>query len=104
MGGMLKKVQEMQENMQKMQEELANQTVTGKSGAGAVEVVLNGHYQCQKLTISPEILTEDQEILEALLAAAINDAINKVKELSQNQMANLTDGIPLPAGFKFPSI
>ncbi|SUO97730.1 YbaB/EbfC family nucleoid-associated protein [Suttonella ornithocola] len=102
LGGMMKKAQEMQENMQKMQEELATKTVIGQAGAGAVEIIMNGHFSCQRVTLSEEALKEDKEILEALIAAAVNDAAEKVKALTQTEMGSLTAGLNLPAGFKLP--
>lgn len=102
LGGMMKKAQEMQENMQKMQAELSNRSVVGISGAGAVKVILNGHYVCQRVELSDEALQEDKEMLEALLAAAYSDASAKVKEMTQEEMAKITGGMGLPGGFKFP--
>lgn len=102
LGDMMKKAQEMQANMQKMQEELGKKIVIGQSGAGAVQITLNGHYGCERVEISPEALGEDKEMLEALLAAAINDATKKVQELNQSSMSSLAGGLNLPAGFKLP--
>lgn len=102
LGGMMKKAQEMQENMQKMQAELSNRSVVGVSGAGAVKVILNGHYACQRVELSDEALQEDKEMLEALLAAAYSDASAKVKEMTQEEMTKITGGMGLPGGFKFP--
>lgn len=102
MGNMMKKMQEMQANMQKMQEELGKKTVTGQAGGGAVEVVLNGHFACERVNLNDESLTEDKDMLEALIAAAINDATQKAQALSQSEMSNLAGGIDLPAGFKLP--
>lgn len=102
LGNMMKKAQEMQENMQRMQEELGNKTVVGESGAGAVKVTMNGHYGCERVEIDDELLQEDKEMLEALIAAAVSDAANKTKTLTQSEMANITDGLNLPAGFKMP--
>ncbi|MDO4435686.1 MAG: YbaB/EbfC family nucleoid-associated protein [Cardiobacteriaceae bacterium] len=102
LGNVMKKAQEMQEQMQKMQEELGKQTVTGQAGAGAVKVHLNGHYQCMGVSLSDEALKEDKDMLEALIAAALNDANQKVKEMSQSQLGSLAGGLNLPAGFKLP--
>lgn len=102
LGNVMKKAQEMQAQMQKMQEELGKQTVTGQAGAGAVQVHLNGHHQCVGVTLSDEAMKEDKEMLEALMAAAVNDAVQKVRELSQSQLGSLTGGLNLPAGFKLP--
>ena len=102
LGTMMKKAQEMQENMQKMQAELANRHIVGIAGAGAVKVTLNGHYACQKVELTEEALKEDKDMLEALLAAAISDASAKVSAMTQEEMANLTGGMGLPGGFKLP--
>ncbi|MDO4643375.1 MAG: YbaB/EbfC family nucleoid-associated protein [Cardiobacteriaceae bacterium] len=98
LGSMMKKAQEMQENMQKMQAELANKHIIGISGAGAVKITLNG----QSVQLSEEALKEDKEMLEALLAAAFSDASAKVSEMTQEEMAKVTGGINLPGGLKLP--
>ena len=98
LGTMMKKAQEMQENMQKMQAELANRHIVGIAGAGAVKVTLNGHYACQRVELTEEALKEDKDMLEALLAAAISDASAKVNAMTQEEMANLTGGMGLPGG------
>ena len=98
---MIKKAKEMQENMQKMQEELAKKTVVGQSGAGAVSITLSGNSECLKVEISPEALKEDKEMLEALLAAAFNDASKRVQELNKQSMDAITGGVNIP-GLKFP--
>lgn len=102
LGSMMKKAQEMQENMQKMQAELANKTVVGQAGGGAVQMTLNGHYACVGVKLSDEALKEDREMLEALIAAAMNDAAQKVQAMTQQEMANITGGLNLPAGMKLP--
>lgn len=102
LGGMMKKAQEMQEKMQRVQEELARKTVQGQAGAGAVQVMLNGHYGCTGVAISEEALNEDREMLEALLAAAFNDATQKVRQMTQEDMAAVTGGLNLPGGMKLP--
>ena len=102
LGGMMKKAQEMQENMQRMQEELGRKTVQGQAGAGAVTVTLNGHYGCVGVSLGAEALQEDREMLEALIAAAVNDATQKVQAMTQSEMAAITGGMNLPGGFKLP--
>ena len=102
LGSMMKKAQEMQENMQRMQEELGNKTVEGQSGAGAVLVTMNGHFGCERVVLSDELMTEDKDMVEALIAAAISDAAKKAQEMTQREMASLTEGINLPPGFKMP--
>lgn len=102
LGGMMKKAQEMQANMQRVQEELGNKTVVGQAGAGAVKVTMNGHYGCEKVELSEEAAQEDKEMQEALIAAAISDATKKVQDLTQQEMGQLTAGMNLPAGMKLP--
>lgn len=102
LGSMMKKAQEMQENMQRMQEELAHKTVEGQAGAGAVRVILNGHYNCAGVRLSDEALGEDREMLEALIAAAISDAAQKVQAMTQQEMASIAGGLNLPGGLKLP--
>ena len=102
LGNMMKKAQEMQANMQKMQEELANKHVVGIAGAGAVKVTLNGHYACQRVELGEAALKEDKAMLEALIAAAISDAASKVNQMTQEEMAAITGGMGLPGGFKLP--
>jgi DNA-binding YbaB/EbfC family protein len=91
----------MQENMQKVQEELAQMEVTGQSGGGAVKVILTGKFDARKVVIDPSVLT-DAEMLEDLLVAAINDAVVKANEESNKRMAAVTAGMPLPPGMKLP--
>src|SRR5690554_4289648 len=98
MAGLMKQAQQMQEKMQKMQEELANAEVTGQSGAGLVSVVMTGRHDVRRVTIDESLLTEDKEVLEDLIAAAVNDAVRKVEKNSQEKMA----GLNLPDGFKMP--
>ena len=102
MGDLMKQAQSMQENMQKMQEELANAQVTGESGAGMVKVVMNGRHDVDNIDIDASLLTEDKSILEDLLAAAVNDAVRKVEENNKSKMGDLTSGFNLPPGFKMP--
>lgn len=102
LGGMMKKAREIQENMQKMQAELAQKTVVGEAGAGAVQVEMNGHYACTRVVLSEEALKEDKDMLEALVAAAINSAVSKVQTLTREEMGQATAGLNLPEGFKLP--
>src|SRR5690606_5863862 len=99
MAGLMKQAQQMQEKMQKMQEELANAEVTGQSGAGLVSVVMTGRHDVRRVTIDESLLTEDKEVLEDLIAAAVNDAVRKVEKNSQEKMAGRTAGLNLPDGF-----
>jgi nucleoid-associated protein EbfC len=102
LGGLMKQAQEMQEKMQQAQEAVANLEVTGQSGAGMVKVVMTGRHDVKRLTISDELMSEEKEILEDLIAAAVNDAVRKVEQESKDKMASVTAGIPLPPGFKMP--
>ena len=99
--GLMQQAQKMQQEMMKAQEELARLEVTGQSGGGMVEIVMNGKHAVKKVKIDP-VLKDDLEMLEDLLTAAINDAVNKVAETSQEQMAGMTQGLQLPPGMKLP--
>lgn len=102
MGNLMKQAQKMQEDMQKVQEELANAEVLGESGAGLVKIVMTGRHDVRKVDIDPSLLEEDIEMLEDLLAAAVNDAVRKVEANSKDKMGDLTSGMNLPAGMKLP--
>lgn len=101
--GLMKKAQEMQANMQKAQEEIAKLEVDGESGAGMVKVVMTGKHDIKKVTIDPSIM-DDKEMLEDLIAAAVNDATRKVEEQSTAKMGNATAGMPMGGlgGLKLP--
>jgi DNA-binding YbaB/EbfC family protein len=101
-GNLMRQAQQMQENMQKAQAELANIEVTGESGAGMVKVVLNGRHEAKKVTIEPKLVSEDLEMLEDLVAAAINDASRKIEERSKEKYAGLMSAMNLPPGMKLP--
>lgn len=102
MGDLMKKAQEMQENMQKAQAEIANTEVIGESGAGMVKVTLLGNHNVRKVEIDPSLLQDEKELLEDLIAAAMNDAVRRVEEVNKSKMSSLTGGIDLPPGFKMP--
>ncbi|HEY5717822.1 MAG TPA: YbaB/EbfC family nucleoid-associated protein [Motiliproteus sp.] len=102
MGNLMKQAQMMQEKLQKAQEELAKAEVTGESGAGMVQVTMNGRHDVRKVEIDPSLLSEDKEILEDLLAAAVNDAVRRIEAQNQEKMAALTGGMGMPPGFKMP--
>ena len=99
--GLMQQAQKMQQDMQKAQEELANLEVTGQAGGGMVSVVMNGQHAVKRVTIDPT-LADDIEMLEDLVTAATNDAVNRIKETSEQQMAGVTQGMKLPPGFKMP--
>ena len=98
---LMQQAQKMQENLQRAQEELAKLEVTGKAGGGMVSVTLTGAKECRKIRIDPSLLS-DAEMLEDLIAAAFNDASNKVDAESKSRMGAATAGMPLPPGMKMP--
>ena len=100
MGELMKKAQKMQENMQKAQEEIAKAEVTGESGAGLVKVVMNGRHDVRNVEIDPSLMSEEKDILEDLLAAAVNDAVRRVEANQKDKMSGMMSGMGLPPGFK----
>jgi hypothetical protein len=98
---LMQQAQRMQENMQRVQEELARTEVTGASGGGMVSVTITGRMECRKVRIDPSVLA-DPEMAEDLIAAAFNDAVNKANALSQEKLGAATAGMPMPPGMKFP--
>jgi len=101
-GNMIKQAQAMQANMQKAQAEIESLEVTGESGGGMVKVTMTGKHQVKRVQIEPTVVGEDREMLEDLIAAAINDAVQKVDVRVQEKMAALTAGMQLPPGMKLP--
>lgn len=102
LAGLMQKAQRMQEDMQKVQEELAQQEVTGQSGGGLVSVVMSGRHEVRRVTIDRKLFADDPEMAEDLVAAAVNDAVNKVAAMSQERMSGMAAGMDLPPGFKMP--
>jgi nucleoid-associated protein EbfC len=102
LAGLMKQAQQMQENMKKMQEQLASTEVEGQSGAGLVKVVMTCRHDVKRITIDESLLKDDKEMLEDLVAAAVNDAVRRVECTVQEKMAGVTAGLPLPPGFKMP--
>lgn len=102
LGELMKQAQQMQEQFQKQQEELANAEVTGESGAGMVKVTMTGRYDVRNVNIDPSLLEEDKDMLEDLLAAAVNDAVRRVEQLNRDNMNNMASGFGMPPGFKMP--
>ncbi|MCK2183589.1 YbaB/EbfC family nucleoid-associated protein [Halomonas getboli] len=102
MGNLMKQAQEMQEKMQKAQEEVAKAEVHGEAGAGMIKITMNGRHDVLKVDIDPSVMEEDKELLEDLLAAAVNDAVRKVEANSKELMEGATSGLNLPPGFKMP--
>ena len=102
LAGLMKQAQQMQENMKKMQEQLAQIEVEGQSGAGLVKVTMTCKHDVKRVAIDPSLLGEDKDMLEDLVAAAFNDGIRKAEQVSQEKMGKLTAGMPLPPGMKLP--
>lgn len=102
LAGLMKQAQAMQDNVQKAQAEIAALEVEGQSGAGLVKVVMTGRHDVKRVSIDPTLLGEDKDMLEDLVAAAINDAVRKAEAAAQEKMAGVTAGMPLPPGFKLP--
>ncbi|MFP3978313.1 MULTISPECIES: YbaB/EbfC family nucleoid-associated protein [Marinobacter] len=102
MGGLMKKAQQMQEQMQKAQEEAAKAEITGESGAGLVKVTMNGRHDVRKVEIDPSLMSEEKDILEDLLAAAVNDAVRRVEANQKDAMSGMMSGMGMPPGFKMP--
>ena len=101
-GNLMKQAQRMQETMQRAQQELAGMEVTGQAGGGMVSVVMTGRHDVKRVSIDDSLLKEDKEMLEDLLAAAVNDAVRQVEATTQEKMSGLTAGMGLPGGFKMP--
>jgi DNA-binding YbaB/EbfC family protein len=102
LAGLMQQAQKMQENMKRLQDELAQMEVEGQAGAGMVKVVMTCKHQVRRVSIDPSLVGEDKDMLEDLVAAAINDAVRRAEETSQQKMASMTAGLPLPPGFKLP--
>lgn len=99
---LMQQAQKMQGDMQKAQEELANAEIHGEAGAGLVSVIMTGRHDIKRVSIDPAVMSEDKEVLEDLLAAAVNDAVRKVEAHNQEAMSGLTAGLNIPGGFKMP--
>jgi nucleoid-associated protein EbfC len=99
---LMKQAQAMQENMQKAQAEIAGIEVLGEAGGGMVKITMNGRHEVKRVQIEPALGGEDREMLEDLIAAAVNDAVHKVEARVQEKMASLTAGMQLPPGMKLP--
>ncbi|HTH61737.1 MAG TPA: YbaB/EbfC family nucleoid-associated protein [Paraburkholderia sp.] len=102
LAGLMKQAQQMQENMKKMQEQLAQIEVEGQAGAGLVKVTMTCRNDVRRVSIDPSLLADDKDMLEDLVAAAFNDAVRKAEATSQEKMGSMTSGLPLPPGFKLP--
>jgi DNA-binding YbaB/EbfC family protein len=102
LAGLMKQAQAMQDNVKKAQEAIAALEVEGQAGAGLIKVVMTGRHDVKRVTIDPSLLGEDKDMLEDLLAAAVNDAVRKVEAASQAKMTEVAGGLSLPPGFKLP--
>jgi nucleoid-associated protein EbfC len=101
MGNLMQQAQKMQENLKKAQEELARMETEGSAGAGMVKVIMTGKHDLKRVTIDPSVM-DDKEMLEDLIAAAVNDAVRKIEATSAEKMASMTQGMGLPPGMKLP--
>ena len=101
-GNLMKQAQQLQANMQKAQAEIAAMEVTGESGGGMVKVTINGRHEAKRVLIDPSVPLDDREMVEDLVAAAINDAVHRLESASQERMAGLMGGMNLPPGLKLP--
>ena len=102
LAGLMKQAQAMQDNMKKMQDQLATIEVEGQAGAGMVKVVMTCKNDVKRVIIDPSLLGDDKDMLEDLVAAAFNDAVRKAEATTSEKMAGMTAGLPLPPGFKLP--
>ena len=102
LGGLVKQAQQMQENMKRLQDQLAAVEVEGQAGAGMVKVVMTCRHDVKRVIIDPSLMKDDREMLEDLVAAAVNDAVRRVEATVQEKMAGITAGLPLPPGMKLP--
>ncbi|MDV2857397.1 MULTISPECIES: YbaB/EbfC family nucleoid-associated protein [Oceanimonas] len=102
LGNIMKQAQQMQDKMQKLQEELAQMEVVGEAGAGLVKVTMTGSHSVRRVELDDSLLEDDKELVEDLLAAAVNDAVRRVEEQNKARMGELTGGMQLPPGFKMP--
>lgn len=101
LAGLMKQAQQMQANMQKMQEQIAQMEIEGQAGAGMVKIVMTGKHDVRRVTIDPSVM-DDREMLEDLIAAAVNDAVRRIESTTQEKMSGFTAGLNLPPGMKLP--
>ncbi|MFM8341432.1 MAG: YbaB/EbfC family nucleoid-associated protein [Methylomonas sp.] len=102
LASIMQQAQKMQDNFKQAQEELATIEVQGESGGGLVSIIMNGKREARKVNIDPSLVGDDKDMLEDLVAAAINDAVHKVNKVKKEKMAEITTGMPLPPGFQMP--
>lgn len=101
-GNLMKQAQQLQESMQRAQAELASLEITGESGGGMVKITVNGKHEAKRVQIDPTLLTDDKDMLEDLVAAAFNDAVQRLERTTQEKMSGLMAGMKLPPGMKLP--
>jgi len=102
LAGLMKQAQQMQENLKKAQEEIAQMEIEGQAGAGMVKVVMTGRHDVKRVSIDPSLMGDDKDMLEDLIAAAVNDAVRRVEAMTQEKMGGLASGMGLPPGMKLP--
>ena len=102
LAGLMKQAQAMQDNLKKVQDELGNIEVEGESGAGLVKITMTCKHEVRRVKIDPSLLADDKDMLEDLVAAAFNDSLRRAESVSQEKMAKVTAGMPLPPGMKMP--
>ncbi|KAF3977456.1 MAG: YbaB/EbfC family nucleoid-associated protein [Methylococcales symbiont of Iophon sp. n. MRB-2018] len=102
LGNIMQQAQKMQENVKKAQDELVAMQIQGEAGAGLVSILMTGKHEVRKVTIDDSLLADDKDMLEDLVAAAINDAVHKVSKIKKEKMSEVTAGMPLPPGFQMP--
>ncbi|MEE9424052.1 MAG: YbaB/EbfC family nucleoid-associated protein [Methylococcales bacterium] len=102
LGNLMQQAQQMQESLQKAQEELAAMEINGESGGGLVKVLMTGKREVRNISIDNSLLADDKDMLEDLVAAAVNDAVRRVEKIKKEKMSGMTDGMQLPPGFKMP--
>ena len=102
LGNLMKQAQKMQADMQKAQEELANMEVTGQAGGGMISVVMTGRHDVKRVSIDDSLLGDDKEMLEDLVAAAVNDAVRQIEKTTQEKFSSMAGGMNLPGGLKMP--
>jgi DNA-binding YbaB/EbfC family protein len=102
LAGLMKQAQQMQENMKRMQEELATVEVEGQSGAGMVKVTMTCRHDVKRVVIDESLMKDDKDMLEDLIAAAMNDAVRRAEATTQEKMGGMTAGMGLPPGMKLP--
>ncbi len=101
-GNMMKQAQKMQADMQKAQEEIAKMEVEGQSGGGMVKVLMNGRHEVRRVSLDDSLMGDDKDMLEDLLAAAVNDAVRRIEQETESKMSGVTSGLNLPGGLKLP--